>query len=64
MATKVIKGTKDRKNYQVIKGDADNRAIRCTNQKCRNVAVQVPDGKGGTIYQCSTCQQKFKFTKM
>ena len=61
---KVIKGTKDLKRYQVLKGPSDTRQIRCTNQKCRNLAVQVPDGKGGFIYQCSTCKAKFKHTAL
>lgn len=60
---KVIKGTKDRK-YQVIKGSSDQREIRCTNGKCRNVARQVPNGKGGTTYKCGTCGFQFSFTKI
>jgi hypothetical protein len=61
---KVIKGTKDRKSYKVIKGPADTRQVRCTNQKCKNMAQQVPDGKGGTIYKCLVCGTKFSFTSM
>ena len=62
MADKVIKGTKDRKQFQVVRGAQDTRAIRC--KKCGNVATQVPDGKGGVLYQCNTCQAKFNFTKL
>lgn len=64
MANKVIKGTKDRKQFQVVKGAADTRAIRCTNQKCKNVAMQVPDGKGGNTYKCLCCGTTFNFTKL
>lgn len=63
MANKVIKGTSDRKNFQVIKGSSDTREIRCTSCK-GGVAKQVPDGKGGFICQCGTCGAKFKFTKL
>ncbi len=59
---KVIKGTKDRRQYQVVKGTSDQREIRCL--KCKNVAVQVPDGKGGFICQCRTCGNQFKFSSM
>lgn len=64
MADKVIKGTKDRKNYEVIKGSSDTREIRCTNPKCKNVAKQVPDGKGGFKYQCLSCHSVFTFSKI
>lgn len=62
MADKVIKGTKDRKQFQVIKGSSDTREIRCTDPKCKNVAKQVPDGKGGQKYQCLACGTVFTFT--
>jgi hypothetical protein len=61
---KVIKGTKDRKRFQVLKGQADTRQIRCTNQKCRNIAVQVPDSKGGFVYRCQTCGREFSFMQL
>lgn len=62
--SKVVKGTKDLKKYRVVKGPADTRQVRCTNQKCKNLATQVPDGKGGMVYQCSACGAKFLFTRM
>lgn len=46
----VIKGTKDKKQYQVLKGPSDTRQVRC--KRCGNYASQVPDGQGGAIYQC------------
>lgn len=61
---RVIKGTKDLKNYQVLKGSSDIREIRCTNQKCRNVACKVPDGKGGSKYKCLACGTVFSFTQI
>lgn len=64
MANKVITGTKDKKRFEVVKGDSDTRAIRCPDAKCRNVARQVPDGKGGFKYQCGTCQKVFTFTRI
>ncbi len=64
MANKIISGTKDRKQFQVIKGAKDTRAIRCTDPKCRNVATQVPDGKGGFQCKCTVCSRVFKFTRM
>lgn len=62
MSEKVIKGTKDRRNYQVIRGTSDQREIRCT--KCKGVATQVPDGKGGFLCRCKTCGAQFKFTSL
>lgn len=62
MADKVIKGTKDKKRYEIIKGTRDQRELRCP--KCRNVAIQTPDGKGGTICVCSTCNAKFTFKRL
>lgn len=59
---KVIKGTKDNKQYQIIKGTPDQRELRCP--KCKNVATQVPDGKGGFICRCPTCGAQFKFQKL
>ncbi len=64
MADKIIKGTKDFKHYQVLKGSPDTREIRCINPKCRNVAGQVPDGKGGFKYKCLACGSVFSFTKI
>lgn len=63
-AKKVVNGTKDRKKFQVIKGQTDTRQLRCTNQKCKNLAIQVPDGKGGFICQCTSCGLKFKFAQL
>ncbi len=59
---KVIKGTKDNKQYQIIKGTSDQRELRCP--KCRNVATQVPNGNGGFICKCSVCRAEFKFQKL
>lgn len=59
---KVIKGTKDNRQYQIIKGTPDQRELRCP--KCKNVAIQVPDGRGGFICKCSNCQAQFKFRKL
>lgn len=64
MGDKIIKGTKDRKRYQVIKGSQDTREIRCTNPKCKNVVRQVPDGRGGFTYKCSSCQATYNFLKI
>lgn len=58
---KVIKGTKDLR-YQVIKGTSDQRELRCP--KCRNVATQVPDGRGGIICKCGKCGAQFKSQKI
>ena len=59
---KVIKGSKDRKAYQVIKGPSDTRQIRCP--KCKETASQTPDGKGGFLCTCPGCGAKFSFAKM
>ena len=59
---KVIKGTKDQRNYRVIKGQSDTRQIRCT--KCKELASQVPDNKGGFIYRCPSCGTSFVFTQI
>lgn len=59
---KVIKGTRDLRNYQIIKGTSDQRELRCP--KCKGVATQVPDGKGGTICQCKVCKARFKFSSL
>lgn len=62
----VIKGSKDLKRSQasVVKGQSDSRQIRCT--KCKELAVQVPDGKGGYVYQCTAtvCGTRFSMTRM
>jgi hypothetical protein len=59
---KVISGTKGVR-MQVKKGQADVRQTRCT--KCRmGLATQVPDGKGGFVYQCPGCGYTFKHTTM
>lgn len=61
MANKpVITGTRDNRRFQVIKGSQDTREIRCT--ACKNVAKQVPDGKGGSSYFCASCGTTFKHT--
>ncbi len=57
---KTITGTRDKKRFQVVKGQSDTREIRCT--VCKNVAKQVPDGKGGSVYKCSTCNTTFRHT--
>ncbi len=57
---KVIKGTKDRKEFRVIKGSKDTRQVRC---KCGGLAIQVPDGKGGFVYSCQ-CGRKFSFSPL
>ncbi len=69
--TKVIKGTKDAakkdvaykkaKDFRVVKGPKDVRQVRCPG--CKELASQVPDGKGGNIYQC-TCGRRFAFKPM
>ena len=64
MPDKVIKGTKDRKNFQIVKGPSDTRQIRCTNKKCNNLAIQVHDGRGGHVYECTTCKTRFAFSKI
>lgn len=63
---KVVKGTKDlhlkkARDFRVLKGPADARQVRCPG--CKELAAQVPDGQGGTIYQCS-CGRRFKFQKI
>ena len=60
--SKVVKGTKDARNFQVVKGPKDVRQIRCT--KCKDLAVQVPDGTGGYVYKCTSCGSKFKIASM
>lgn len=64
MANKVITGTKARKQFQVVKGQKDTREIRCTNPKCKNVAAQVPDGKGGFVHKCLACGTTFRFSAL
>ncbi len=54
---KVIKGTKDLRGYQVIKGASDARQIRCGRWK--GLAVPVPDGAGGFLYRCSGCGARY-----
>lgn len=60
----VVTGTRDKKRFQVIKGSSDTREIRCTLTTCKNVAKQVPDGKGGFIYKCGSCGTTFKHTRI
>lgn len=62
MANKVITGTKDLKNYQVLKGQSDTRQIRCPT--CHELAVQVPDGKGEFVYECAGCRRRFSHTRI
>lgn len=50
--------------YRVIKGSADLREMRCTDPKCRNIARQVPDGKGGSICKCMACGRQFTFSQI
>jgi hypothetical protein len=52
------------KKYKVIKGSPDLREMRCTDPKCRNIARQVPDGKGGSVCQCSICGLRFSFSQI
>ena len=63
----VIKGTKDRKNFQIVTGtkDAFNfptagelRKLRC--KKCGELAVQMADGRGGFQTQCPNCGAIYK----
>lgn len=61
---KTITGSRDAKRFQVIKGSSDTREIRCIKPRCKNVARQVADGKGGFICQCLTCGAKFTFSKI
>lgn len=62
---KVIAGTKAHKQQaQVVKGSKDTRQIRCTNQRCKNIAIQVPDGKGGLIHECVICKTRFLFVRL
>lgn len=61
---KVIEGTKDRKQYQVLRGQKDTRQIRCPNKKCNNLVGQVADGRGGFHYKCSFCGTAFKHVSM
>ena len=62
--SRVVKGTGDaRKQAQVVKGPSDVRRVRCT--KCKSgFAVQVPDGKGGQIYDCQICHARFNYPAM
>lgn len=57
MATKnkVIEGTKD---WRVVKGSKDPRQLRCKH--CHQLAVEVPDGKGGTTTKCSGCGRTYQ----
>ena len=63
----VIRGTKDRRKFQVVTGtkDASNfptagetRKMRC--KKCGELAVQMTDGKGGFQTQCPNCGSVYK----
>lgn len=67
----VIRGTKDRKNFQVVTGTKDaanfptageTRKMRC--KKCGELAVQMPDGKGGLHLQCPNCNSVYKSTAL
>lgn len=61
--TKIISGTRDFKKSKPVKTLRSNIGeIRCTNQKCKNIAKQVPDGKGGQRHRCLTCGLTFTFT--
>lgn len=60
--SKVIKGTKDLRTVRVIKGQKDTRQLRCPN--CKELATQVPDGKGGTMTKCPSCQSTFNCTRI
>lgn len=62
MPNKVITGTKAAK-VQVVKGQKDIRQVRCPFCKT-GLATNVPDGKGGTIYQCPNCQRKLTSTPL
>jgi hypothetical protein len=63
MNRRVIKGTKDLRdqeksgNVQVLKGSIDPRQLRC--QKCDGLAVATPNGKGGSVSQCSQCGARY-----
>jgi hypothetical protein len=58
--SKIIKGSKDQRRYDVLKGPKDTRQMRC--RKCHGLAIQQPDGKGGYIYICSGCGTPYRFT--
>lgn len=63
MNRRVLQGTKDLREQgnsgtvQVLKGSGDPRQLRC--QKCGGMAVATPNGKGGSVTQCSQCGAKF-----
>lgn len=59
---KVIQGTKSLRNLRVIKGQADPRQLRCPS--CNELAVQVPNGSGGHVYQCVSCRKRFSMTRL
>lgn len=59
MGTKVLKGTKDARAFQVVKGPRDTRQVRCKN--CGGLASQVPNGSGGTVHRCIQCGIEYKF---
>lgn len=45
------------------KSKGNPRSMRCP--KCvGRTAVEVPDGKGGTVLQCPNCRSQFGFSKM
>lgn len=59
---KTIRGTKDLKraqpsNAQVVRGAKDPRQFRCP--RCKNLATNEPDGKGGTKLRCTFCGRSF-----
>ncbi len=56
---RTIKGTKDAKQFVVVRGPQDTRRFRC--KKCNNYVSQVPDGQGGHTYRC-TCGAEYRFT--
>lgn len=62
MADKVIRGSKDAKQYVVLQGARDRRQLRCKH--CTGLAIQVPDGKGGSIYECLGCHRRYQFTAL
>ena len=56
---RVISGTGQNKKFKVVKAAGNNVSkVRCPH--CQHTLCHpVPDGKGGTVLQCGSCNKKF-----
>lgn len=57
---RVIEGTGQK--FQVLKSTGGVRKLRCT--RCGDMAIEMPDGKGGTVVECPRCHLQVKTVKL